>query len=101
MSPNRGLFLSFQGQVALIVGAFGFGPAAEIYSPEGNCQHQLADLPINGTFLHNPTVAYIDGKFFSCGGHSQETVSLTIPKAPFIKKSSLYHNACWILTISA
>ena len=93
MSPNRGLFLSFQGQVALIVGSNSrFGSAAEIYSPEGNCQHQLANLPVNTTNLLIPTVAYIDGKILSCGGDPHKgTVSLTIPRQTFINKSSVYH----------
>ena len=84
------MFLSFKGQVALIVGTNGFGPAAEIYSPEGNCQHQLANLPVNTTNPLIPTLAYIDGKILSCGGHIEEgSVSLAVPKPTFIIKSSL------------
>ncbi len=56
------------GYVALIVGSSDQGPAVEVYSPDGKCQHRLADIPVGGAYLHLPTLAYIDGKILSCAG---------------------------------
>jgi hypothetical protein len=56
------------GYVALIVGSSDQGPAVEVYSPDGMCQHRLADIPVGGAYLHLPTLAYIDGKLLSCAG---------------------------------
>ena len=69
---------SLIGYVALIVGTNEFGPAIEIYSPDGKCQHQLAHVPIDGTLFHLPAIAYINGKILSCGGHSDGEVSCQI-----------------------
>ena len=68
--------LYFEGQVALIIGTLGLGPAVEVYSPDGKCQHQLANIPIEGSTLRLPTIAYIDGKILSCAGFSVWEVSL-------------------------
>ena len=40
----------------------------EVFSPDGKCQHQLASIPVNGSYLHYPVLAYIDGKILSCAG---------------------------------
>ena len=56
------------GYVALIVGGVGHGPAVEVYSPDGKCQHQLASIPTGGLYQYVPTLAYIDGKILSCAG---------------------------------
>lgn len=58
------------GFVALIVGSGGHGPAVELYSPEGKCQHRLSDIPIEGDSFILPVLAYIDGKILSCAGNT-------------------------------
>ena len=77
MTPSK---VSDKGFVALIVG--GDGPAVEIYSPEGKCQHRLPDIPIGGIYLHIPTLSYINGKIMSCAGHSARQNN-TVSKSTF------------------
>ena len=74
--------VSEKGFVALIVGGDSYGPAVEIYSPEGKCQHRLPDIPIRGSFLHIPTLSYINGKIMSCAGHSASQNN-TVSKSTF------------------
>lgn len=66
MTPSK---VSEKGFVALIVGGK-YGPAVEIYSPEGKCQHRLPDIPIGGSYLRIPILSYINGKIMSCAGES-------------------------------
>ena len=63
-------FLSFtEGHVALIIGGESeTGPAVEVFSPDGKCQHQLANIPISTLTLHLPALGYVEGKIISCGG---------------------------------
>ena len=74
--------VSEKGFVALIVGGDRYGPAVEIYSPEGKCQHRLPDIPIGGISLHIPTLSYINGKIMSCAGHSARQNN-TVSKSTF------------------
>ena len=67
MTPSK---VSEKGFVALIVGGDMYGPAVEIYSPEGKCQHRLPDIPIGGSYLVLPILSYINGKIMSCAGYS-------------------------------
>ena len=50
--------------------ATGYIKSIELYSPEGGCQYQLEDYPIDGAYLYWPAVAYIDGKIVACGGNN-------------------------------
>ena len=74
--------VSEKGFVALIVGGDGYGPAVEIYSPEGKCQHRLPDIPIGGIYLNIPTLSYINGKIMSCAGYSARQNN-TVSKSTF------------------
>ena len=74
--------VSEKGFVALIVGGDMYGPAVEIYSPEGKCQHRLPDIPIGGSYLVLPTLSYINGKIMSCAGHSASQNN-TVSKSTF------------------
>ena len=58
------------GFVALVVGGNDFGVCVELYSPEGKCQHSLSEIPTGSTFLHSPTLAFIDEKIYACAGQS-------------------------------
>ena len=76
---EQNCFALFSGQVALIIGGTSpNGPTVELFSPDGKCQHQLADIPTRGTYLYGPALAYIENKIFSCGGRGYgiTTVSL-------------------------
>ena len=55
--------------MALVVGGFNNG-SVEVLSPDGHCQHQLADLPLGSyeLFFHIPVLAFIDGKILACAG---------------------------------
>ena len=41
----------------------------ELYSPDGNCQHELAKINVSQS---EPFLAYIDEKIISCGGHGKK-----------------------------
>ena len=79
MTPSK---VSDKGFVAIIVGGAGVGPAVEIYSPEGKCQHRLPDIPIGGIYLHIPTLSYINSKIMSCAGYSA-TQNNTVSESTF------------------
>ncbi len=73
---NNDLFC-FLGFVALIVGGSD-GATVEVYSPNGDCQHQLPNIPSVSGYLRYPTPAYIDGKLLSCGGHPESSATVRI-----------------------
>ena len=77
--------------MALIVGSIGYGPAVEVYSPDGGCQHRLASLPIGGLFHFSPTLAFVDDKILSCagGGDGSGTVSRDVPSSSTLKANGL------------
>ncbi len=59
------VYYFFIGYVAYIVGGnnetvpgIGYINSVEIYSPEGGCQYQLADIPIEGDYIYWPGVYY-------------------------------------------
>ena len=56
------------GFVAFVVG--GELSGVEIFSPDGKCQHRLADVPINGSYYHFPVLALVDDGILSCSGHT-------------------------------
>jgi hypothetical protein len=56
------------GFVALVVGGNDH-KEVELYSPEGNCQHNLAPIPVPGSQSHEPVLAYIDEKILACAGY--------------------------------
>ena len=56
--------------MAFVVGGDQTEHAVEIFSPDGKCQHRLADIPINGSFYHIPVLALVDNGILSCGGHT-------------------------------
>ena len=65
------------GYVAMIIGGnnetvygTGYLKSIELYSPEGGCQYQLADFPIDGAYLYWPAVGFIDDKIVACGGNN-------------------------------
>jgi hypothetical protein len=55
------------GFVAFVVGGNDH-TEVELYSPEGNCQHNLAPIPVSGLESHEPILAYIDDKILACAG---------------------------------
>ena len=55
------------GFVAFVVGHSQTGHAVEIFSPDGKCQHRLADIPINGSNFQSLVIALVDNGIFSCG----------------------------------
>jgi hypothetical protein len=63
--------------VALIVGG-NDGTTVEVYSPNGDCQHQLPNIPTVSGFLQYPTPAYIDGKLLACAGHPESSATVRI-----------------------
>jgi hypothetical protein len=79
--------------VALIVGGHD-GPTVEVYSPNGDCQHQLPNIPIGSGYFYWPVPAYINGKLLSCGGNPQSSATVRIISrikilySPFYKKLS-------------
>jgi hypothetical protein len=50
------------------VGGNTYRSQVELFSPNGNCQHELATIDVAQT---EPFLAYIDEKIISCGGHSK------------------------------
>ncbi len=50
------------GYVALVVGG---GDDVELYSPTGNCNHQLANFPIS---CDNPALVYVENMIIACSG---------------------------------
>jgi hypothetical protein len=60
------------GSVALIVGGEGKFDV-ELYSPEGLCQHLLAQVPGSMTEFWRPVLAYLDGKIMACHGSENNT----------------------------
>jgi hypothetical protein len=52
------------GFVALIAGGDGHAEV-ELYSPDGNCQHKLAPLPVAS---YKPVLAFIANMFLAYGG---------------------------------
>ncbi len=55
----------FSGYIAFILG--GSSNVVELYSPEGKCQHKLANFPISTQHL---TPMFWKGQVFVCGGFS-------------------------------
>ena len=55
------------GYVALVVG--GGSQVVELYSPEGKCQHRLADLPQDILIQDAPVLMLLNKQIFSCGGN--------------------------------
>lgn len=51
--------------VAFVVGGSGF-KSAELYSPNGNCSYQLADVPTLSTAVESPVLGILDGKIICC-----------------------------------
>ncbi len=64
---NRSCYLT--GSVALIIGGEG-KLDGELYSPEGQCQHLLAQVSTAFSELWRPVLAYLGGKIMAC--HSSE-----------------------------
>ena len=62
------------GFVAIVVGGELNGTAVEIFSPDGKCQHRLADIPKNGSYYHIPVLALVDNRILSCGGRADSKV---------------------------
>ena len=54
----------FLGFVVLIIGRDG---DAELYSPEGQCNYQLAQTPVRQT---NPVLVYANNRIITCGGQA-------------------------------
>ncbi len=75
-NDNNNALFCFLGIVALIVG--GDGPTVEVYSPNGDCQHQLPNIPTVSGGFHLPAPAYINGKLLSCGGHPGSPATVRI-----------------------
>jgi hypothetical protein len=59
------------GYVALVVGGYPH-KEAELYSPDGNCQHNLAPVPISSDGFYMPVLAFIDNKILACGGYNNK-----------------------------
>jgi hypothetical protein len=59
------------GYVALVVGGYPH-KEAELYSPDGNCQHNLAPVPISSDGFYMPVLAFIDHKILACGGYNNK-----------------------------
>jgi hypothetical protein len=53
---------NFLGYVALVVGN---GLSVELYSPNGNCNHKLANFPIS---CDNPVLVYVNAMIIACSG---------------------------------
>jgi hypothetical protein len=60
--------LDTSGFVAFVVGG-SVHKEVELYSPEGNCQHSLAQIPVSGSQSYEPVLAYIDDKILACAGY--------------------------------
>ncbi len=72
--------------MALVAGGHvSAGSSVEVFSPEGKCQHLLANVPVGGSHWHIPVLAYIEGNIFACAGHSNENA--TVKKYFLIKRS--------------
>ncbi len=57
------------GYVALVVGGGYPHKEAELYSPDANCQHKLAPVPVSSEGFIDPVLAFIDNKILACGGY--------------------------------
>jgi len=82
---QNNVYLFNLGYVALVVG--GRIDSVELYSPTGNCSHQLADFPIPS---NNPVLVFVNEMIIGCyGGHScweynaKENNWSVIARAPF------------------
>ena len=82
------MLMSVQGQVALIIGTSESGPAVEVFSPDGNCQHQLASIPALVTSWSYPTIAYIGGNILSYGGDKSVSYTICYPSQSEMSKAS-------------
>jgi hypothetical protein len=73
------IYSSILGFVAFVVGGNGNAgiQRVELYSPDGNCQHNLSSVPVE---LYEPVLSHIDDKIFACGGNGNKNCFLYQPK---------------------
>jgi N-acetylneuraminic acid mutarotase len=67
--------LDTSGFVAFVVGG-NVHKEVELYSPEGNCQHSLAPIPVSGSESYEPVLAFTDEKILACGGSGNKNCYL-------------------------
>ena len=68
---------------------------AELFSPNGGCQFQLASVPTSGSFMM-PSLAFIDNKIIACPAYTPDTSncwSYNIPQNKWSATTSVnFHN---------
>jgi hypothetical protein len=85
---KKKIIICFLEHIALVVG--GSGTSVELYSPSGNCNHQLADFPVSS---ENPVLVYVDEMIIACAvGQSCWEYNTKEDKWSVIAKALFTHN---------